>query len=1256
MNNLTMSTSRSKRVVFTAYLSLMFLACTPIENTVEQMDSSPARVTHRAASNKSTRLKQIPPAARQAIKKLTTGRKIEIRSKGGRVTKLAGELKIEGRTPKETFAKFMAKHGDILDVSQSNIETGQWNDENSKTIPLMYNKQRGTYRFTLSRHRQVQNGIPVFRSKIDILTENENNRIVSVAAQTRKLKKFVPKFDNQVACKANGTEILTKISKQVDYRTSAKSVAADSLSKFEKLQLIIWAGVNNEIHEPKLAIAYTASNGDRHNKPEKYLFVADAQTGEILYKENLIVHEDILGTVHAMATDGVGSPTCMPTTARPMSNALVSTNLGTTAYSNANGSFTIANEGDSQVQLTSPIWGQYFVVHDATTDRNEILTQTVTPPGPASFIHHETPNEYILAQSNAYVQSNMVRDWLLTYHPTYPRISQETQFPVHVNLSSYYCPGNAWYDNESLNFCAGGGTYPNAAFGSIIHHEYGHHIVFSGGSGQYEYGEGMADTIAMLIADDPGLGYGFTGDCSEPLRTGDNDCQYLASGCSTCGSQSHECGNLLSGIIWDIRNELVETEPELYRELLAALVINSVVLHTGTAINSDIAIDLLTLDDNDGNIGNGTPHRTEICTGFEAHGLSCPELEHGLAVLPPTGFDSMGDVGGPFSPGATSYTLENMGPDNINFGITSDVTWLSISNSAGALSVGERTTVDITVNQAADLLPKGEYEAQLSFVNETTHQGDRNLTITLVVGGPKAIYTWNLDENPGWSMDEGWEFGVPTGAGTDPISAATGLNILGYNLNGNYSNNISVRSLTTPAMNCSDLTEVSLRFQRWLGVETRNFDKAEVSISIDGNEFLPVWKNPYSTLRENNWSLQEIDLSAIADGQSTVYLRWTLGPTDSSVVLGGWNIDDIEIWATPQAPTPCGSNQECDDGLFCNGQEVCLEEGICQSGAPMDCADDVACTQDVCNESTNTCDHFPTDTLCNDGLFCNGQETCTLDGCEEGLAISCDDNISCTIDSCNEQTDACETVPTDSLCDDNTFCNGQETCGQQGCETGLKPCIVSVLCASAVCNEQSQSCDWKSDDSYCDNGQFCDGQEICDVALGCVSSQPPCQENCDEAYQTCSSCSDNLQNGSETDIDCGGTSCIGCPDEFNCEIDEDCLSEVCKNGNCQVVSIDATTQLVVTGDWGTGYCATLVVSNWVATTTTFWEVTLNLEGTQIYNQWNANFTGNYGEISLTPLSWNRAITGGQNNASVGFCANRNGSEGTATVVGTTAQY
>ena len=83
-----------------------------------------------------------------------------------------------------------------------------------------------------------------------------------------------------------------------------------------------------------------------------------------------------------------------------------------------------------------------------------------------------------------------------------------------------------------------------------------------------------------------------------------------------------------------MRKELHLTNPTTYADIINALALSSIPMHKGTAINAQIAIDLLTLDDNDGNIDNGSPHYQEICKGFAAHGMTCPPLKTGLSGQP----------------------------------------------------------------------------------------------------------------------------------------------------------------------------------------------------------------------------------------------------------------------------------------------------------------------------------------------------------------------------------------------------------------------------------------------------------------------------------------------------------------------------------------------------------------------------------------------------------------------------------------------
>lgn len=50
-------------------------------------------------------------------------------------------------------------------------------------------------------------------------------------------------------------------------------------------------------------------------------------------------------------------------------------------------------------------------------------------------------------------------------------------------------------------------------------------------------------------------------------------------------------------------------------------------------------------------------------------------------------------------------------------------------------------------------------------------------------------------------------------------------------------------------------------------------------------------------------------------------------------------------------------------------------------------------------------------------------------------------------------------------------------------------------------------------------------------------------------------CSDGIKNGDESDIDCGGTSCVGCSSGESCKANVDCKSKVCGSGGiCQAPS------------------------------------------------------------------------------------------------------
>ncbi len=447
----------------------------------------------------------------------------------------------------------------------------------------------------------------------------------------------------------------------------------------------------------------------------------------------------------------------------------------------------------------------------------------------------------------------------------------------------------------------------------------------------------------------------------------------------------------------------------------------------------------------------------------------------------------------------------------------------------------------------------------------------------------------------------------------------------------------------------------------------------------------------------------------------------------------------------------------CDDGAFCNGAELCTTTG-CAAGTAVTCDDGVDCTLDACDEVSDACTAMADDTLCNNGLFCDGVELCDAAlGCLAGTPITCDDGVDCTLDACDEVSDACTAMADDTLCDNGLFCDGIELCDATlGCSAGAPAC-------SGTCDEELNQCVDCIDDvieaetmthsaggaldggwnlwsnGYASSthafaggtseivvraaGQFAGGAwpnmtlTLAGAEVGSVvvdsasyvdyhfvtdapageaelriyftndyyqngedrnllldkltvlcegSVEPSCGnalldpgeqcddgnnlpgDGCDSNCQLEPSCNDGLSNGDETGVDCGG-SCAGCADGEPCLVNGDCSSNSCDAGLCVPPPAgELSASLTLASEWEGGYCMTLNLSNQAAAPTTSWLVTLDTQGSAIYTGWNGNFNGSTGVVEITPVGWNSALSPGATDSSIGFCAN--GSAGSALVV------
>jgi PKD repeat protein len=184
--------------------------------------------------------------------------------------------------------------------------------------------------------------------------------------------------------------------------------------------------------------------------------------------------------------------------------------------------------------------------------------------------------------------------------------------------------------------------------------------------------------------------------------------------------------------------------------------------------------------------------------------------------------------------------------------------------------------------------------------------------VLLASGAPgfahHLIYNFPFTFDPGWTTEGGWEYapalqyGPPPGELCAPTEAPTDTNIYCYQVDGcGYPDEMDAEYLTTPALDCSGLTGTTLRFWRDLGVAGP--DRAAVEISTDGVDWTTVWENSEGQCDFGVWQPCEYDISAIADGQPTVYLRWVMGPSElDACYASGWRIDDVEIWGDTANP------------------------------------------------------------------------------------------------------------------------------------------------------------------------------------------------------------------------------------------------------------------------------------------------------------------------------------------------------------------
>lgn len=186
---------------------------------------------------------------------------------------------------------------------------------------------------------------------------------------------------------------------------------------------------------------------------------------------------------------------------------------------------------------------------------------------------------------------------------------------------------NAHWDGDTINFYSGNRQCANTGIiADVVYHEWGHGLdAKTGGIVDGAFSEGYGDIMSLIMTGSNQLGIGFRLPSNDPVRDLEPNKVYPND-----RGEVHAEGLIIGSTFWDLFKEL---QAKYDREQALNILANYAFKMIFTADRYTEVYDaILVIDDDDGNLSNGTPHKCILNKVFTEHGLANEELACKLAA------------------------------------------------------------------------------------------------------------------------------------------------------------------------------------------------------------------------------------------------------------------------------------------------------------------------------------------------------------------------------------------------------------------------------------------------------------------------------------------------------------------------------------------------------------------------------------------------------------------------------------------------